>query len=199
MNLIITESQYKLLVENIEGLDTFKSKAITSYPEIEDFWDVIDNFIRNSEVKKIEVKNIQYGVAASLINGVIFGEGVFKLPVEHFLFTLFHEIAHQYQFKKYGKEKMMELYDDIFSVEDAAKMMREIELVADEFATRKLREIQNYGYLEGKNIPKGFYKLSPLSQFEFTVKMLKSKIKESGLTNVDDISDLLYNWLKTKV
>lgn len=198
MNILIKESQMNLIMENVEGLDTFKTKTFEYFPEIEDYWDVIDEFIRNSECKKIEIKNIKYGIAVSLVDGVIFSESTFKQPLPLFLFTIFHEIAHQYQFKKYGNDKMMELYLDKISIEDAAKAMQQIELVADEFATRKLRELQKLGYLTNINIPEGFYKKFPLSQFEKIVGTLKSQVSSLGIEDINEISKVLYNWIKTK-
>lgn len=199
MKIIITESQSEIITEQVEGLDEFKDVTLSIHPEVVEYWDVIENFIRLSGVKKIEVEPIRVGVAVSLISGIIFNKSAFQQPLPHFLFTIFHELAHQYQYRKYGKEKMLKLYTSEMSIEDAAKFMKEIEEVADELATRKLRELQKYGYLEDVNIPKGFYKQLSLKSFENTIKYLKSQVEESGLTSPDEISDLFYNWLKDKV
>ena len=107
MKIIVNESQLKLLTEQIEGLDEFKLKSFASYPEIIEFWDVIENHIQKSGVKKIELGKLRMGIAVALINGIIFSENVFKQPLPLFLFSVFHEFAHQYQFKKFGKEKML--------------------------------------------------------------------------------------------
>ena len=139
------------------------------------------------------------GVAVSLITGIIFNKNAFFQPLTAFLFTIFHELSHQYQYRKYGKEKMLKLYTSEMSIEEAAKFMKEIEEVADELATRKLRELQKYGYLTDVNVPKGFYKQLSLKSFENTIKYLKSQVEDSGLTSPDEISDLFYNWLKDKV
>jgi hypothetical protein len=199
MKIIITESQSKLLTEQVEGLDEFREITLSSYPEVEEYWDVIENFIRLSGVKRIEVEPIRMGVAVSLLTGIIFNKNAFFQPLTAFLFTIFHELAHQYQYRKYGKEKMLKLYTSEMSIEEAAKFMKEIEEVADELATRKLRELQKYGYLSNVNIPKGFYKQLSLKSFENTIKYLKSQVEDSGLTSPDEISNLFYNWLKDKV
>jgi hypothetical protein len=198
MRIIINESQYKVLLEQVEGLDTFKTKTLQSYPEVEEYWDIIEEFIRSSDAKKIEINNLKMGIAVSLLNGIIFSEGVFKQPLPLFLFTVFHEFAHQHQFRKYGKEKMMELYTDKISNEEGAKIMREIELVADEFAIRKLRELQKYGHLQNMVLPRGFYKNTPMESFVAMVKHLKSHIKDMGLKTPEEISNVFYNWLKVK-
>jgi len=65
----------------------------------------------------------------------------------HFLFVLFHELAHQYQYKKYGNKAMLDIYFDEMSLDDAAKFMLNVEHVADEYAVRKLKQIIRKGLI----------------------------------------------------
>lgn len=198
MKLVITENQYKLIMESVEGFEEFRNSTLERHPEVLEYWDVIEKFIRESECKKIEISPIKLGVAVSLINGVIFNQNIFKLPLTHFLFTVFHEIAHQYQYKKYGADKMTSFYSDELSVKDAAEFMRNTEIIADELATRKLRELQKYGYLENLEIPKGYYKLAPQEQFEKLIKQVKLSIPSLKDANPEQRTEILYNWIKFK-
>lgn len=195
---MITETQYKLLTEAVEGLDEFKKKTLENYPEIIEYWDVIEKFIRDSECKKIEIEPIKIGIAVSMINGVIFNKNIFSLPITEFLFTIFHEIAHQYQYKKYGIEKMTSFYSDELPIEDAAKFMHDTEIIADDLATRKLRELQKYGYLENLNIPDGYYKLAPLKQFEKLIENIKLALPNLKNATPQQRNEILYNWIKFK-
>ncbi len=181
----------------MEGLQNFKNRTLDTFPEVQSCWHHIENFIVGSEAKKIEIGNIKVGIAVSLYSGVIFTERVFKQPLSNFLFTVFHEFTHQYQFKKYGIEKMLELYSDKMSSEDGAILMKQIELVADEMATRKLRELQKKGFFLGLNIPTGIYKSMPLTSFAATIKNLKSQVKDLGLKSSYEINDIFYSWLKS--
>ena len=198
MKLFVTETQFNLLTESVEGLNEFKKIAFENYPEIIEYWDVIENFIRESECKKIEIENIKLGIAVSLLNGVIFNRQIFNQPLTHFLFSVFHEIAHQYQYKKYGADKMTSFYSDALPVEDAAKFMRDTEIIADEFATRKLRELKKYGYLENLPIPKGYYKLAPLKQFENLIQNVKLALPNLKNADAEKTTEILYNWIKFK-
>jgi len=162
MKLMITETQYKLLTEAVEGLDEFKKITLENYPEIIEYWDVIEKFIRDSECKKIEIEPIKIGIAVSMINGVIFNKNIFSLPITEFLFTIFHEIAHQYQYKKYGIEKMTSFYSD------------------------------------NLNIPKGYYKLAPLKQFEKLIENIKWALPNLKSANPEQRNEILYNWIKFK-
>lgn len=195
---MITETQYKLLTEAVEGLDEFKKKTLENYPEIIEYWDVIEKFIRDSECKKIEIEPIKIGIAVSMINGVLFNKNIFSLPITEFLFTIFHEIAHQYQYKKYGIEKMTSFYSDELPIEDAAKFMYDTEIIADDLATRKLRELQKYGYLENLNIPDGYYKLAPLKQFEKLIENIKLALPNLKNATPQQRNEILYNWIKFK-
>ena len=198
MKLKMTETQFQILKESVEGFDEFKKLALNSYPEIIEYWDVIEKFIRESECKKIEIAPLKMGIAVSLTNGVIFNTNIFKLPITEFLFTIFHEIAHQYQYKKYGIEKMTSFYSEDLPIEEAAKFMRDTEIVADDFATRKIREIQKYGYLQNLNIPKGYYKLAPLSQFEKLIENIKWALPNLKNADPEKRNEILYNWIKFK-
>ena len=81
----------------------------------------------------IEEKIIATNVVATLI-----------LPKA--LYIIFHEIAHQYQFKKYGADKMYECYTGDLSDEEAADLIKRVEEVADEFALKKVRQLINLGF-----------------------------------------------------
>jgi hypothetical protein len=92
---------------------------------------------------------------------------------------------------------MLELYSDKVSFEDGAVLMKQIELVADEMATRKLRELQKKGFLLQSPLPNGIYKNIPLTYFVSTIRNLKSQVKDLGLESSYEINDIFYSWLKS--
>jgi hypothetical protein len=180
----------------VEGLITFKNKTLGSYPEVTPYWDFIESFISKSGCNRIEIHDLKIGVAVSFFDCIIFTEKTFKQILPNFLFTVFHEFAHQYQFKKYGKDKMLELYTDKINSFEGAKIMKSIEVVADEFATRKIRELQKIGYLKSITPPQGIYTQMSLETFTQTVVHLKSQVKDLGLKTSEEISNEFYRWLK---
>ena len=109
-----------------------------------------------------------------------------------------HEIAHQYQYQKYGNEKMYEFYLGEIDVKDAAIAMKQIEMTADEFAERKVRQFVKLGLLNPSEVSmfNGFYKKAPLMYFEKLITQIKEKIKESGVTDFDGVSNIFYNMIK---
>jgi hypothetical protein len=187
-----------LITEETANIDSFLNKIIARYPQTEKFIGDIKSFIENSDCKKVEVAKFKYpALGLALHNGVLFNEVVFNQPLPNFLFIIFHEIAHQYQYKKYGDDKMYEFYLGEIDVKDAAIAMKEIEMIADEFASRKVREFVKLGFISQPNNSALLqYKNVPLPHFEALISQTKQTIKDKGVSSFDDIADIFYNMIK---
>ena len=136
----------------------------------------------------------------ALHNGVLFNKMIFYQTLPKFLFVLFHEIAHQYQYKKYGAEKMYEFYLGDLDVNDAAESMKKIEIIADEFALRKVREFAKIGLIDVKdsNLP-AVYKTIPINHFVRLITQSRDEIKRKGITDFDGVSETFYNMVKVNI
>lgn len=199
MKIILTESQYdNLIVEQTSGIDDFMQKIIDRYPKTKEYSDKIKSFIENSGCKKIEVAKFKYpALGLALHNGVLFNENIFGQNLPMFLFVIFHEIAHQYQYKKYGAEKMYEYYIGEIDLKDAAEAMKKIEIIADEFANRKVREFVKMGLIGSNEFRfPGMYKNVPVSHFEKLIEASRNEIKKVGYKDFNTISDVFYNMVK---
>jgi hypothetical protein len=187
-----------LITEETANIDSFLNKIIARYPQTEKFIGDIKSFIENSDCKKVEVAKFKYpALGLAVHNGVLFNEVVFNQPLPNFLFIIFHEIAHQYQYKKYGDDKMYEFYLGEIDVKDAAIAMKEIEMIADEFASRKVREFVKLGFISQPNNSALLqYKNVPLPHFEALISQTKQTIKDKGVSSFDDIADIFYNMIK---
>lgn len=199
MNILITENQLIRITEQVAQLDTFMSKLINKFPEVEDFKDKLMEFIINSGCKKIEFANFNIpAMGMALHNGVVINNSILSQSLSFVLFVIFHEIAHQYQYKKYGAELMYNVYTDKISVNDAAKWMKNIEETADEFAERKCKEYINLGYINKISFNK-FYKTVSLSYFVNFINSVKSELKNKDLKSHDEISSYFYNKIKSVI
>jgi hypothetical protein len=201
MRYIITESQYRLLTEETSGVDDFIGQMVEKYPEVEGYSNQIKSFIENSGCHKIEVASFKYpAMGLALHNGVLFNKMIFYQTLPKFLFVLFHEIAHQYQYKKYGAEKMYEFYLGDLDVNDAAESMKKIEIIADEFALRKVREFAKIGLIDVKdsNLP-AVYKTIPINHFVRLITQSRDEIKRKGITDFDGVSETFYNMVKVNI
>ncbi|MEN6292787.1 MAG: hypothetical protein ABFD07_12330, partial [Methanobacterium sp.] len=117
-------------------------------------------FFKNS-IEKSGCQHITFGrfnieaLGLSLDNGVVINERIqyyFKLPMA--LYVIFHEIAHQYQYKKYGIDLMYKPYRNDSDFVESINIIREREIVADEYANRKVREFIIMGFIDPKNYKK---------------------------------------------
>ena len=200
MKILLTEAQFNLLMETTSGLEDFMNTVINKYPEVEEFKDALEKFIVDSDCGKLTIEPIKMGLGVSLSDRCIINDKALTFSLPNFLFVLFHEIAHQYQYRKYGSEKMYEVYTGNISLEECAKWMKEVELVADEFATRKVRQYLKLGHLKVENdILKSFYKNIPQSHFIGLISQVRNMIKKNNIKSPEEISELFYNWIKAEI
>lgn len=200
MKIILKEQQYKILIEQIE-LGNFMTKVSDSFPDSVYAMDTISNFIRKSGCQKIEFINFKYpALGAALHDRVVLNSILLNnYNLTFFLYALFHEIAHQFQYKKYGVEKMYGVYTGEIPVKEGAKFMKYVENVADEFAIRKVREIDKlHGHQVKINVNslRKIYDNISLSHFENLIVSFIKIIKDSNIKNKEDISEILYNHIK---
>lgn len=201
MKILINEKQYKnILSESTEGLDEVITTIKKTYNIDDEFLSKIKDFIVNSECKKITFENIRMGEGVSLNDRVILSPMNLKKTLSDFLFVLFHEIAHQYQLKKYGAEKMFECYIGEMSIIDAATLMKKIEMVADDFAYRKLRELVKLGFLKQSDINQtGYAKNVPLGALVQMINNIKSMFKKEEFKDIQKMSEKFYNLVKSEL
>lgn len=190
----------RVINEETYGLGDFVETLKSRYNMSDELVDFVVDFIEKSDCQKIEFANFKYyALGVALHNGVLINNVALNRPLEFALFVIFHEVAHQYQYKKYGVEKMIEVYNDEISLEDAAKFMKDIELIADNFASRKIRQLQNMGLIDGKFISPEFYKNVPESQIINLIKSLRIQLSGRNITSPDDISNYFYNSIKNNI
>lgn len=189
-----------LLNEATENIDSFLDTLQEKFPEVSKFRDVLKDFIENSDCKKIEYTKFKMpagGVA--LHNGVLLNKTNLEKNLEDNIFIIFHEIAHQYQFKKYGADKMYDLYLGEMSLKDASEFMKKTETVADEFASRKVRQFQKMGFLNPNYQPPSSYKYVPAAQLSWMIDNFRKTFKMKGVTNPEQVSTTLYNMCKAEM
>jgi hypothetical protein len=203
MKILITEQQLNILLEKTNGLDSLLSDIVYSYPETKKYIDTISQFITNSGCRNITVERLPTGIKGlALHDKVVLNTSVFndRLSLPDFLFVLFHEVAHQYQYKKYGEEKMYEVYTGDISLENASQWMKETEIVADEFSTRKLRQFVKLGLISPNvRLQKGFYKMIPNKSLEKLISEVRKLVRDKNVTTKEGISELFYNMIKNKL
>lgn len=201
MKLIITENQYRILlseqVTTTEGMEDLMDILLRKFPQIGDFKDTIETFISNSGCPKIEINGFKLPAAGLALHDKVVYNTTFinsNLPLGRMLYIIFHEMAHQYQYKKYGRDKMYELYNGVLPIDEAVQFLRYTENVADEFAIRKCRELYKLGLRDMGGIPKdGMYKFVPDIQLKSILVKFRNTIRNHNLEDNERISEILYN------
>jgi hypothetical protein len=181
-----------------EGVDNFINQIDSRYKISDELKDFLIDFIQNSECKKIEFVGFKHqALGLSLHDGVLINKLVLNRGLDFLLFIIFHEIAHQYQFKKYGEDKMYECYIGDISVDDAAKFMKTTEEVADEYASRKFNELVKKKIINSDFVPPQIYKNVPIGQIRMMVDNYRKEMKSKDITTSEKISEYFYKMVKS--
>lgn len=205
MNKIqLTESELisiikRIVSEQTQGESEFIQTIVDEYDISDELKNEIINTIKNSECKNIVFEKIAMGDGLSMYNKLIVNPMTLNYSLGKFLFVIFHELAHQYQFKKYGIEKMLELYNDESDLKEGAEFMMTTEKVADEFASRKLRSLERKGLikLNPSDISTTNRRIS-LGMLEHMISMFKTQLKNNNIKNPEEISEFLYNMVRIR-
>jgi hypothetical protein len=190
----------KLIIEETQNLRPFIQKIVSTYPQAEEILNEIIKVIENSGCQKIEFAKFKFAaLGAALHNGVMINVTAIHSGLDFLLYVIFHELAHQYQFKKYGAKVVYKIFTNEVNLKEGAKIMKQIEDVAEEFAVRKVREFQTKGLISKSFRPRKYYENLPIQAFESQLNMLRQDLIKDGITNPEAISIYMYNKIKSDV
>ena len=202
MKILISEQQLKkILNEETAGLDDFLDTLERQYPEIQNFKELIKSFIEESGCQYIEIKDIKMGAfGLALHDKVVISPIVLRLDLNRALYVVLHEIAHQYQYKKYGRDKMYELYTGKLGIDDAVEFLKHTETIADQFSMRKCRELAKMGLIDSKGLVSiGSYSGMPDMAFRSLLVKLRNAVRSNKVTNPERVSEFMYNYIVNKI
>jgi hypothetical protein len=188
-----------LIKEETERVDGFLDEISSVHNMSDELRDFVKKFINESNCERIDFANFKMGVMGVAIkSGVLINKHAIKNSLPFLLFIIFHEIAHQYQFKKYGEDIMYNCYLGDISEIEAAEFMKHTEEVADDFASRKIRELQKLDLI-GEYTPMQMYRKLPINQ----ITMMVNKYRDDmGMKNIDSpkkVSEYFYNIVKSEL
>lgn len=156
----------------------------------EKLWNEIKGDIEKSPASKIILVDNHNFCGMSLNSGVYISKIMFDLPIYVFIYSLFHEIAHQYQYSKYGKNLFYSLATQDID-EKLIDVVISIEKIADEFGKKMSRK-----YLRLFNLPFSVIRSPYDSQYgrdgyKLFIKDIQSKIKEGKVHCVEEMENYL--------
>ena len=153
----------------------------------------IQEFIKSSGCKSFKflpLKATTGGVSAP--NYCVVSSNLHHVPLNIYLYIILHEIAHQFQYKKYGNNVAMPVYDST-PLEESLDTLLYLESQADRLAIFKLKqlnkkhglnlEIPSYRYLGMKNTDK----------LKSYIREMKVEIAKANLNDIDSINEYILN------
>lgn len=195
LNKLLFESIKQILKEETQNIDQFIEELSKKHPMSDELKQFVRKAIVDSGCQKIEFNNLNMGAGVALHDKVVINRQVLNMSLEQILFVVFHELAHQWQFKKLGKEKMYDFYLGETSADDAARFLLKVENVADEFGIRKIREAQAKNLIDKSFRPKGAYDNVSIDQIKPMLDYFKKEIKKKNITSPEQLSEFMYNKL----
>jgi hypothetical protein len=177
------------LVESIS-----KDKDIDS-TIIEQLADDIEKEINNLGVSYVfEPLSGALGIARN--SSCSISTNVLKFPVADLMFVLFHELAHYYQYRKYGTDFVLYIYTNSEEQLDVdARKLKSIENTADKFSVMKTNYYLNKYKINQKITMNGYS--------NFTIETIKSQlvyfkkiVAQKKFKTVDEINNFIYNMIK---
>jgi hypothetical protein len=189
----------KIIKEETQRLDNFLDEISEVHKMSDELKSFIKKFIEESECKRIDFAEFNIPMLGLAIeSGVLINKNALNQPLPYLLFVIFHETAHQYQFKKYGAEMMYDCYLGDVSDYEAADFMKKTEVVADEFAARKIKQLQKLNLI-GRFSPPQMYKNVSLQDISRMLMGFKNDMRRKNIDSVKKVSEYFYNMTKNNL
>jgi len=189
----------RILKEETEGIDSFLSEVTQVHDMSDELKNFVKKFIEESNCKRINFSKFNIpAMGLALESGVLINSMSLRQPLPFLLFLIFHEITHQYQFKKYGEEMMYNCYLGEIPESEAAEFMKHTEEVADNMAYRKIRELQKLNLI-GPYTPPQVYKNIPIQQITMMVNNYRNDMRRKNINSPKKVSEYFYNMVKSEL
>jgi hypothetical protein len=148
----------------------------------------IQKFIELSGCKRIRFARMSdRAMGISKTNECVINQDLIKLPLQYLVYILLHEIVHQYQYKKYGKDYMLDVYLDELCLEQAVQTLLHAERVADRLSiSRTTRMI-------GKNmiVPR-YLNIKDTTQLKKHIVEIRKAVSTLNLKSIEEINEYIH-------
>jgi hypothetical protein len=183
---------------NVGGISEFLLKINLARPDIPPkTLEEIKRFIERSGCAKIfflDLSNRAMGISKT--NECIINSKLLTFPLEYFLYILFHEVAHQYQYKKHGKNYVLSVYSNLEPKLESAKKLLEAERIADRLAIAKVKSVlKNCNIRPTREIIPRYLNLSDLTQIEKHLENVREIVSKRNLKTIEEINDAIESLL----
>ena len=189
-----------LIFENTMGGESFVDALNNTYPNYDSLWDDVGNIIDQSGSPSIKFETLHPSVGGiSKTDMCIINSTALDQPILQCLFIIFHEIAHQYQYKKHGKDFALSIYVNNEPLDDIIKTLISIESTADRFGSLQTKKLAKKYNITEKFLTPDYNTPQSVNMIKQYIQQLRQIIRQKNLKNIEDINDFLYNMIKTQL
>jgi hypothetical protein len=158
----------------------------------------LESFIINSGCTTIRFEDMSSkALGLSNYDECILGYNLLKLQFEYVLYIVMHEVVHQYQYKKYGKNVALEVYKSNISLDKAVDKLLYLEKTADRLAIAKLKHLLKKHKVSSNVVIRPRYlEVIDTKYFEKYVTDVRREVVNNNYTTIEDINGYMYNRIK---
>lgn len=158
----------------------------------------IEIFILKSKCENIRFEELSEKAAGiSKTDECIISTIVFRFPIEYMFYMILHEVSHQYQYKKYGKDLALDVYLNDTPLQDATEKLLYIEKIADRLALMKMKQIFKKNNITSRINPVPRYlNMTDLTKMKEHVQSMRDGVAKLNLKTIEEINDHLYSKIK---
>ena len=178
-----------------KGLDKFLNRIQCSKNKLNsDAIKELELFIEESCSSAIRFEKMSMrALGISKTDECILNTKVLELYPEYMLYVILHEISHQYQYKKHGKEIALEIYSDSIDLEAAAQKLLWLEKTADRLAIKKMKSVLKTAKITlNAEIKPRYLNLTDTEYLKKHILEIREDAKSLGLKTIEDINNHIY-------
>jgi hypothetical protein len=205
MKILLTEEQISL-IEATGGLDSFVNRITEKFfnddleGDYKEFQQLLDTSIEKSGCQKIDFGEFKINAGGvALRDNVVINDKLLNESMGTLLYVIFHEIAHQYQLRKYGEDIIYNIYLGNIDLTEGVPFIRKWETVADEYGIRKVREFISRGFVKNGDIPRAAYKDIQDWQIKYIMIQMINEVSKFPDKSKESVALNLYNFIVTKL
>jgi predicted metal-dependent hydrolase len=181
-----------------EFINTLKNKYFYLNEQL---FEDLTQFIINSGCPSIRFDYLSLkALGVSKTDECIISYKVLDLPIDYVLYIILHEVAHQYQYKKYGKNMVLEVYKNEITIDTAIEKLLYFEKQADRLAIKKLNSIVKKSNTKiVVNIIPRYLNMNNFDYIRGYIQNIRSEVTNKNYTTIESINDYIHDSVKIKL
>ena len=182
--------------QTTEGVDNFIADLQITFPQYQNIMEDIKSVILSTKCPSIAFEPLRGALGISKHDKCIINTQILlNMNITYALYVIFHELAHQKQYSKYGEDIAADIFLDNISADEAAKKLLSIENTADRWSQMITTRILNKHGIKVDHIPM-MYKNVSFNNVKLYVENIRKLIKTNRITTIEQANNLIYSMIK---